>query len=179
MNDIKNWELLHQAQTSWLSANWESFLRQGNRGRTGDMVWCQLQGGNAALLRWRWSSLGSQRMSRLITKRSVFTVTWSWVFVCFLTCFFFSLKNHIRPRKEGINSFVGLRLRPGKFGQFSSVTQSCPTICNSVDCSTPGLPVHHKLPEFTQTHVHWVDDAIWPSHPLPSPSPPAPNPSQH
>ena len=51
---------------------------------------------------------------------------------------------------------------------------SCP-----MNCSTPGLPVHHQLPEFTQTHVHWVDDAIQPSHPLSSPSPPAFNPSQH
>ena len=49
---------------------------------------------------------------------------------------------------------------------FSSVTQSCPTLCNPVDCSTPGLPVHHQLPEFTQTHAHWVSDAIQPSHPL-------------
>ena len=52
-------------------------------------------------------------------------------------------------------------------------------LCNPMDCSTPGLPVHHQLPEFTQTHVHWVGDAIQPSHPLLSPSLPAPNPSQH
>ena len=63
--------------------------------------------------------------------------------------------------------------------QFSSVAQSCPTLCDPMNCSTPGLPVHHQLPEFTQTHVHWVGDAIQPSHPLSSPSPPAPNPSQH
>ena len=63
--------------------------------------------------------------------------------------------------------------------QFSSVTQSCPTLCDPMNCSTPGLPVHHQLPEFTQTHVHRVGDAIQPSHPLSSPSPPAPNPSQH
>ena len=62
---------------------------------------------------------------------------------------------------------------------FSSVAQSCPTLCNPMNCSTPGLPVHHQLPEFTKTHVHWVSDAIQPSHPLSSPSPPAPNPSQH
>ena len=61
----------------------------------------------------------------------------------------------------------------------SSVTQSCPTLCNPMDCSTPGLPVHHQLPEFTQTQVHRVSDAIQPSHPLPSPSPPALNLSQH
>ena len=64
-------------------------------------------------------------------------------------------------------------------GQFSSVAQLCPTLCDPVNRSTPGLPVHHQLPEFTQTHVHRVGDAIQPSHPLSSPSPPAPNPSQH
>ena len=62
---------------------------------------------------------------------------------------------------------------------FSSVTQSCPTLCDPMNCSTPGLPVHHQLPEFTQTHVHRVSDTIQPSHPRSSPSPPAPNPSQH
>ena len=63
--------------------------------------------------------------------------------------------------------------------QFSSVTQLCPTFCDPMDGSTPGLPVHHHLLEFTQTHVHRVRDAIQPSHPRSSPSPPAPNPSQH
>ena len=63
--------------------------------------------------------------------------------------------------------------------QFSSVTQSCPTICDPMNHSTPGLPVHHQLLEFTQTHVHWVNDAIHPSHPLSSPSPPVLNLSQH
>ena len=63
--------------------------------------------------------------------------------------------------------------------QFSSVAQSCPTLCDPMNRSTPGLPVHHHLLEFTQTHVHQVSDAIQPSHPLSSPSPPAPNPSQH
>ena len=63
--------------------------------------------------------------------------------------------------------------------QFSSVAQSCPTLCDPMNGSTPGLPVHHQLPEFTQTNIHRVGDAIQPSHPLSSPSPPAPNPSQH
>ena len=63
--------------------------------------------------------------------------------------------------------------------QFSSLTQSCPTLCDPMNLSTPGLPVHHQLPEFTQTHVHRVGDAIQPSHLLSSPSPPAPHPSQH
>ena len=77
---------------------------------------------------------------------------------------------------------------PGKFHgcrslvgtvQFSSVTQSCPTLCDPMDCSTPGLLVHYQLLEFTQTQVHWVGDAIQPSHPLSTPFPPAFNLSQH
>ena len=69
----------------------------------------------------------------------------------------------------------------GKTGsvQFSSVAQSCPSLCDPMNRSMPGLPVHHQLPEFTETHVHRFNDAIQPSHPLLSPSPPAPNPSQH
>ena len=63
--------------------------------------------------------------------------------------------------------------------QFSSVAQSCSTLCDPMNRSTPGLPVHHQLPEFTQTHVHQVHDAIQLSHPRSAPSPPAPNPSQH
>ena len=63
--------------------------------------------------------------------------------------------------------------------QFSSIAQSCTTLCDPMYHNTPGLPVHHQLPEFTQTHAHQVGDAIQPSHPLLSPSPPAPNPSQH
>ena len=63
--------------------------------------------------------------------------------------------------------------------QFSSVTQSCPTLCDPINHSMPGLPVHHQLPGFTQTQIHRVSDGIQPSHPLSSPFPPAPNPSQH
>ena len=85
------------------------------------------------------------------------------------------------------NAKVGSQETPGvigKFGlgvqnHFSSVAQLCPTLCDPMNRSTPGLPVHHQLPEFTQTHGHRVHDAIQPSHPLSSPSPPAPNPSQH
>ena len=79
-----------------------------------------------------------------------------------------------RPTQESTSSFV--KWEYGTSFQFSSVTQSCPTVC---DCSTLGLHVHHQLPEFTQTHVHWVSDAIQPSHPLSSPSPPAVSLSQH
>ena len=63
--------------------------------------------------------------------------------------------------------------------QFSSITQSCLTLCNPMNCSMPGLPANHQLPESTQTHVHWVGDAIQPFHPLSSPCPPALNLSQH
>ena len=63
--------------------------------------------------------------------------------------------------------------------QFSSVAQLCLTLCDPMNCRIPGLPVHHQLLEFTQTHAHQVGDAIQPSPPLSSPSPPAPNPSQH
>ena len=84
--------------------------------------------------------------------------------------------------KRLFNTSVSLllsRIQGYRSAQFSSVTQLCPTLCDPMNRSTPGLPVHHQLPEFTQTHVHRVSDAIQPSHPLSSPSPPAPNPSQH
>ena len=68
---------------------------------------------------------------------------------------------------------------PNDSVQFSLFAQWCPTLCNPTNRSMPGLPVHHQLPEFTQTHVHWVGYAIQPSHSLSSPFPPAPNPSQH
>ena len=66
-----------------------------------------------------------------------------------------------------------------QYNQIRSVAQSCLTLCDPMNCSTPGLPIHHQLPEFTQIHVHRVSDAIQPSHPLSFPSPPASNPSQH
>ena len=74
---------------------------------------------------------------------------------------------------------LGLIYKLEQFVRYQFVTQSCPTLCDRMNRSTPGLPVHHQLPEFTQTHAHQVGDAIQPSHPLSSPSPPAPNPSQH
>ena len=97
------------------------------------------------------------------------------------------------PQFEGMSSSVlSLLYGPTLYGknhsldhmnhcsvQFSSVAQSCPTLCDSMNCSMPGLPVHHQLLEVTQTHIYQVGDAIQPSHPLSSPSPPAPNPSQH
>ena len=78
-----------------------------------------------------------------------------------------------------IGSFFFLFCKVISSVQFSSVVQSCPTLLDPMNCSMPGLPVHHQLPEFTQTHAHRVSVAIQPSHPLSSPSPPVPNPSQH
>ena len=80
-------------------------------------------------------------------------------------------------RRNGVTIIVNKRIWHAV--QFSSVIQSCPTLCDPMNRSTPGLPVHHQLPDITQTHVHRVSDAIQPSHPLSFPSPPAPNPSQH
>ena len=77
------------------------------------------------------------------------------------------------------NSHTFTRFLTSRAYQFSSVAQSCLTLCDPMNRSMPGLPVHHQLPEFTQIHVHQVSDAIQPSHPLSSPSPPAPNSSQH
>ena len=83
------------------------------------------------------------------------------------------------PRTKTLQNMRQGQKRKKYFHQIRSVAQWCPTLCDPMNRSTPGLPVHHQLPEFTQTHVHWVSDAIQPSHPLSSPSPPAPNPSQH
>ena len=107
---------------------------------------------------------------------------WPWYIMCIYLIFkvkisslyYFTLCSDYVCRLETIKiSHIVLYL------QFSSVAQSCPTLCDPMNRSTPGLSVHHQLPEFTQTHVHQVRDTIQPSHPLSPPSPPAPNPSQH
>ena len=85
---------------------------------------------------------------------------------------------HNRPSLWKNRSGSGTGRDPEE-GSVQSSPQSCPALCNPVNCSTPDLPVHHQLPEFTQTHVHQVGDAIQPSHRLSSPSPPAPSSSQH
>ena len=96
------------------------------------------------------------------------------------------IRTELKTRSGNCSSHIKIvrwrRVARGRFissVQFSSVAQSCPTLCDPMNHSMPGLPVHHQLPEFTQTHVHRVGDAIHPSHPLSSPSPPAPNLSQH
>ena len=108
------------------------------------------------LLQWKW-----------------FSKTWVCVYYCDrnVSPAPFSLWNH---------SWIYLQwLLFSITDQIRSVAQSCPTLCKPMNRSTPGIPVHHQLPEFTQTHVHYISDAIQPSHPLSSPSPLAPNPSQH
>ena len=83
-----------------------------------------------------------------------------------------------RDKKSFLNE-IWKEIKWERLVQFSSVTQSCPTLCDPMNYSTPGLPIHHQLLESTQTHVHCASDAIQPSHPLLSPSPPALNLSQH
>ena len=99
--------------------------------------------------------------------------------------FVINISNNDHPRQlmSKVHCVPGMvrRALDGLFSslQFNSVTQLCPTLFNLMDHSMPGFPVNHQLPEFTQTHVHWVGDAIQLSHPLLSPSPPALNLSQH
>ena len=101
------------------------------------------------------------------------------IFTLILTTrFCLSLKIHIKLCLLVLRNFSKFLLDCPSV-QFSSIAQSFLTLCNPMNHSTPGLPVHHQLPEFTQTQVHRVSDAIQPSYPLSSPSPPAPNPSQH
>ena len=90
-----------------------------------------------------------------------------------------SMKGEIINNIIIVGDFNTLLASMDRSVQFISVTQSCPILCDPMNHSTPGLPVHHQLPEFTQTHGHRVSDAIHPSHPLSSPSAPALNPSQH
>ena len=94
--------------------------------------------------------------------------------------YFYGMETHILPYISRSEKFIILPLRKHLLiVQFSSVAQSCPTLCDPMNHSTPGLPVHHQLSEFTQTHIHRVGDAIQPSLPLSPPFPPAPNHSHH
>ena len=95
--------------------------------------------------------------------------------------FFFKPRANDYTEKQLIlhKGMIFLKLCTNDSVQFSSVAQSCPTLCDHMDCSMPGFPVQHQLLELTQTHVHWVSDAIQPPHPLSSPSPPTFDLSQH
>ena len=98
----------------------------------------------------------------------------------FATALFTIARTWKQPRCQQMNEWMNTEIVVHIHNiQFSLVAQLCLTHCNPINCSTPGLPVHHQLQEFTETHVHRVSDAIQPSHPLSSPSPPALNPSQH
>ena len=144
----------------------------------GDMVrhWIETSPRKMGICRWSWGPAGTE---------------WAalWIVVHYSSVFQ-SVPRASGHLGEGVDTWeMGGTSGRGDEGkksgvadtlvQFSSVAQSCPTLCDPMNCSTPGLPVHHQLPEFTQTHAHRVGDAIQPSHPLSSPSPPAPNPSQH
>jgi len=148
------WNLLFQINPSWLCRSWHS---------------------------WGW------RIAENLLSESCFFIAYPVVGLsvrpaCFLACSISLLplpSSWLARDLLLLTSLCMSSLRHFSSAQFSSVTQSCPTLCDPMNHSTPGLPVHHQLPEFTQTHVHWVGDAIQPSHPLLSSSPPAPNPSQH
>ena len=123
----------------------------------------------------------------LLNLSCIFSILVSRLFICdailfsrFWIIFTIIIWNSLSGRFAIYSSFVwfGGHLYCSFQFSFSSVAQSCPTLCDPMNCSMPGLPVYHHLPEFTQTHVHRVSDAIQPSHPLSSPSPSAPNPSQ-
>ena len=117
---------------------------------------------------------GIEPRSPVLQAHSLTTELWGKPFcvcVCVCVCVYFTCR-YIHTHTYGLPWWLSSV-------HFSSVTQSCLTLCDPMNRSTPGLPVHQQLPEFTQTHIHRVSDAIQPSHPLSSPSPPAPNPSQH
>ena len=121
------------------------------------------------LIRWKYIFYANSNWRQL---RCLYY--YQTVLFCFLIWFLFYFEVYLF-----YNVVLASDVQQSGSVQFSSVAQSCPTLCNPMDRSTPGLPVHHQLPEFTQIHVHRVGDAIQPSHPRSSPSPPAPNPSQH
>ena len=120
-----------------------------------------------------WAAVYGVIQSRTRLKR-LSSCSKACLFILFMGSFSSKITN--RTRMSTLATFIQHCLESL---QFSSVTQSCLTLCNPMNCSMPGLPVHHQLPEFTQTHMHQVSNAIQPSHPLSSPSLPAPNPSQH
>ena len=131
---------------------WSSFYREGNRGT---LQYMNLPSYTAR----QWKAQGGMPGSLVLESRII---------------------KHPFPPLLASEPFTRLVWQTMLFqDQFSSVTQLCPTLCDPMNCSTPGLLVHHQLPEFTQTHVHQVGDAIQLCHPLLSPSPPALNPSQH
>ena len=124
-----------------------------------------------------WSIVDLQCFLSFMCTAKWFSYTHTHTHTHTRTHMFFSDSFPYRLLQDIEYSFMCSTVDPS--GPFSSVAQLCPALCNPMDCSTPGLPVHHQLPEFTQTHVHWVRDAIQPSYPLSSPSPPTVSLSQH
>ena len=111
---------------------------------------------------------------------SLFPSSFSLSFISlFLLSSLFSLPSFILLSFPSFLSSFLIHFHGHYINQIRSVAQSCPTLCDPMNRCTPGLPVHHQLPEFTETDIHQVSDAIQPSHPLSPPSPLAPNPSQH
>ena len=129
----------------------------------------------------RHCSMQSWRRGLVVIKKTLsFLCMVSYIFKSKIPLKCLTVKYLTFKRMEPLRSDFSSENRAGTVSvQFSSVAQSCPTLCDPMNCSTPGLPVHHQLPESTQTHVYQVGDAIQPSHPLSSLSPPAPSPSQH
>ena len=131
---------------------------------------------------WVWGNilLGEKNISEIVffpSKSLVMPMNIKYVLICqSLIIWNFVLRIH--KYNSTLDEYLGAVPSPSSV-QFSSVTQSYPTPCNPMNGSTLGLPVHHQLPEVTQTHAHRIGDAIQPPHPLSSSSPPAPNPSQH
>ena len=149
-------------------------------------LWALSGSGSTSLARrvwiftWKWqnTNLQSNRLSVYTTDCMCKSHIFFWHEVNQLC--YHKVPEHFRNLMIlKVKTKSALALSKSSLELVSSVAQSCPTLCDPMNRSTPGLPVHHKLPEFIQTHAHQVGDAIQPSHPLLSPSPPTPNPSQH
>ena len=135
---------------------------------------------------WGWGDFNGSVFTHIPVKTSNFSLLDPWLPspstpLCYKIYNFTQLSEneYIVKEKWAGMPVATLQCLDHGYLQSSSVAQSCLTLCDPINLSTPGLPVHHQLLEFTQTHIHRVSDAIQPSHPLSSSSPPAPNPSQH
>ena len=149
------------------SLGWEDSLEEGMAIHSSILVWRILWTEEPGVLH----SMGLQSVRHSL---SDLAHTHAYLYCHFVNCLWAVFQSFLF-----LSSLTILLFGLMTFFQFSSVTESCLTLCDPMKHSTPGLPVHHQLLEFTQNHVHWVCDAIQPSHPLSSPSPPALNLSQH